>query len=177
MLRNWVLWHTNFDIFKTYTFRDNLTPKVNALWKGLHLAPTSIYVWKNITTSILSTSRFSYDICGLISKCGVFPLSVVFYKFCHKRPTKLCVAPRCIRIINVVYIPLYLSNRILKYRNAHHRLRLSGFFIMTSSNGNNFRVTGLPCGEYTGHRWIPRTKASNAELWCFLWSAPEPTLE
>ena len=22
-------------------------------------------------------------------------------------------------------------------------------------------------------RWIPRTKASDAELWCFLWSAPE----
>ena len=22
------------------------------------------------------------------------------------------------------------------------------------------------------HRWIPRTKASDAELWCFLWSAP-----
>ena len=23
------------------------------------------------------------------------------------------------------------------------------------------------------HRWIPRTKASDAELWCFLWSASE----
>ena len=23
------------------------------------------------------------------------------------------------------------------------------------------------------HRWIPHTKASDAELWCFLWSAPE----
>ena len=27
-------------------------------------------------------------------------------------------------------------------------------------------------GEFTGHRWIPPTKASDAELWCFLWSAP-----
>ena len=27
---------------------------------------------------------------------------------------------------------------------------------MTSSNGNIFRVTGLSCGELTGHRWIPR---------------------
>ena len=26
--------------------------------------------------------------------------------------------------------------------------------------------------EFTGHRWIPRTKPSDAELWCFLWSAP-----
>ena len=33
------------------------------------------------------------------------------------------------------------------------------------------------CGEFTGHRWIPHTKASDAELWCFLLSAPELTLE
>ena len=33
-------------------------------------------------------------------------------------------------------------------------------YMMTSSNGNIFRVTGLLCGEFTGHRWIPRTKAS-----------------
>ena len=35
--------------------------------------------------------------------------------------------------------------------------------------------------ESTGHRWIPYTKASHAELWCFLWSAlrrmVEQTLE
>ena len=48
---------------------------------------------------------------------------------------------------------------------------------MTSSNGNIFRVTGPLCGEFTGHRWIPRKKASEVELWCFLWSAPEQTLE
>ena len=45
--------------------------------------------------------------------------------------------------------------------------------MMTSSNGNIFRVTGHLCGEFTGPRWIPRTKASDAELWCFLWSASE----
>ena len=32
-------------------------------------------------------------------------------------------------------------------------------YMMTSSNGNIFRVTGHLCGEFTGHRWIPRTKA------------------
>ena len=39
--------------------------------------------------------------------------------------------------------------------------------MMTSSNGSIFRVTGSLCGEFTGHRWIPRTKASDAGLWCF----------
>ena len=36
-----------------------------------------------------------------------------------------------------------------------------------------FRVTGHLCGEFTGHRWIPRTKATDTELSCFLWSVPE----
>ena len=49
--------------------------------------------------------------------------------------------------------------------------------MMTSSNGNIFRVTGPLCGEFTDHRWTPLTKASSAELWCFLWSAPEQTVE
>ena len=48
-----------------------------------------------------------------------------------------------------------------------------GHRMMTSSNGNIFRVTGPLCVEFTGDRWIPRTKASDAELWCFIWSAPE----
>ena len=45
------------------------------------------------------------------------------------------------------------------------------FNMMTSSNGIIFRITGPLCGEFTGHRWIPRTKASEAEFRYFLWSA------
>ena len=40
--------------------------------------------------------------------------------------------------------------------------------MMTSSNGNIFRVTGHLSREFTGPRWIPRTKASDAGLWYFL---------
>ena len=36
--------------------------------------------------------------------------------------------------------------------------------MMTSSNGNIFHITGALGGEFTGHGWIPRTKASDAEL-------------
>ena len=36
--------------------------------------------------------------------------------------------------------------------------------MMTSSNGNFFRVTGPLFREFIGHRWIPLTKASDAEL-------------
>ena len=48
---------------------------------------------------------------------------------------------------------------------------------MTSSNRNIIRVADPLCDEFTGHRGIPRTKASDAELWCFLWSAPEYTVK
>ena len=45
--------------------------------------------------------------------------------------------------------------------------------MMTSSDGNIFRVTGHLCGVFTDHRGIPRTKGSYADLWCFVWSVPE----
>ena len=40
-----------------------------------------------------------------------------------------------------------------------------------------FQYSMMMCGESTGHRWIPRTKASEAELCYFLWSASESTIE
>ena len=49
--------------------------------------------------------------------------------------------------------------------------------MMTSSNKNIFGVTGPLCEEFTGDRWIPHTKASDAEIWCFLWSTHEQTTE
>ena len=50
---------------------------------------------------------------------------------------------------------------------------LIDIFMMTSSNGNIFRVTDPLCGEFTCYRWVPLTKTSDTELWCFLWPAPE----
>ena len=44
--------------------------------------------------------------------------------------------------------------------------------MMTSSNGNIFGFTGHLCREFTGHRWIPCTKASDAELWCLFYYTP-----
>ena len=41
--------------------------------------------------------------------------------------------------------------------------------MMTSSNGNIFRVTGPLWRESTGYWWIPLTKAGHAEMWCFIY--------
>ena len=56
-------------------------------------------------------------------------------------------------------------------------LQSVAIIMMTSSNENIFRVTGPSCGAFIGHRLIPLTKASDAELWCFLWSAAEQTVK
>ena len=47
--------------------------------------------------------------------------------------------------------------------------------MMTSSN--IYRGGGPLWGESTGHQWIRPTMASDAEIWCFLRSAPEQTAE
>ena len=48
---------------------------------------------------------------------------------------------------------------------------------MKSSNENIFRIAGPLWGESTGHRWIPFTGASDAELWRFLWPASQKALK
>ena len=77
------------------------------------------------------------------------------------------------------YIMIFLQG-ILKYtyiyiirNDFQESIFWIWWFMMTSSNGNIFRVTGPLCGEFTGHLWVSLTKASDAELWCFLWSVPE----
>ena len=49
-----------------------------------------------------------------------------------------------------------------------------------SSNENIFRIAGPLWGGgggSTGHRWIPFTGTSDAELWRFLWPAPQQALK
>ena len=52
---------------------------------------------------------------------------------------------------------------------------LLAFFMITSSNGNIFRVNGPFVRGTTGDRWIPLSKDSDAGLRRFLWCASEQT--
>ena len=47
---------------------------------------------------------------------------------------------------------------------ADHLVYTIGLFMMTSSNGNIFHITGHFSGEFAGPRWIPHTKASDLRL-------------
>ena len=46
----------------------------------------------------------------------------------------------------------------MTWQDSWKRTKAGRQAMMTSSNGNIFRVTGHLCGEFTGHRWIPRTE-------------------
>ena len=78
--------------------------------------------------------------------------------------------PRCPlspeRPLNLITHSLtwYTINEFTRYTYKVH--------MMMSSNGSIFRVIGPLCGEFTGDRWIPLTKAVDTELWSFLWSVP-----
>ena len=89
-----------------------------------------------------------------------------FYVKKHIAPLAICSNPPLARdkLIGppVFMRPVYQEN-----------IKVPVMRMMKSSNGNIFRVTGHLCGEFTGPRWIPHTKAGDAELWCLLWSAPE----
>ena len=74
-------------------------------------------------------------------------------------------------MVCAVCLSIFVYNRTWIARVNHRS------YTMTSSNGNIFRVIGPLCGEFIGHRWIPRTKASDAEFWCFLWYAPARTAD
>ena len=76
-------------------------------------------------------------------------------------------------LLNMSYLrSWYNACRIVLWQSSvlctvSHMMYFTRTSMMMSSSGNIFRVTCHLCGEITGHRWIPRTKASDAELWSF----------
>ena len=107
-------------------------------------------------TSNLRHHRAHYDVIVII--LGSFYSYSMFYR------TMVSPGNHCCQLTTGV-------RSLTEFQKLHCMTWYQG--MMTSSNGNFFRVTGPLCGEFTGHRWIPHTKASDAELWCFLWSVSE----
>ena len=79
--------------------------------------------------------------------------------------------------IILTYILLHITGRMTDcgksiFTDDIHQLLNINFMtmcacLMKSSKGNIFHVTGPLCRQCTGHWWIPFTKPSDAELWCF----------
>ena len=90
---------------------------------------------------------------------------------------------KCIHIFANRHLLIVLYRRFHKCYNNDHSIRMAYckicriLYRMTALNGNIFGVTGHMWSESTGHQLIPHTKSSDGELWCFLWPAPEQTVE
>ena len=122
--------------------------------------------------------------CVKIIRFGYFFLAVMS---CHLQMSSAKRQPFCF-CLNVLTTAVKGRSHITLKKMASSHLRKSygvTFFsskhplwstvaiMMTSSNGNIYHVTGHLCREFTGPRWIPCTKASDVELWCFSWCALE----
>ena len=94
---------------------------------------------------------------------------------CRSAPSRTHYATRSILFIlsNGVKTMEFRYSTVSFHQHTHDRYSITCPRMMTSGNGNIFHVTGPLCGEFTGHRWIRLTNASDAELW----SAPEQTVE
>ena len=133
----------------------------------------------DIQPFILWLNLISYFICNLILFSFMTDLYIIFPMLLHSFDSMciLCQTILCFYHKNIYFIE---CSRFWSFWNTFEmacfvqvRVCSIGVNMMTSSNGNIFGVTGPLCGEFTGPRWIPRTKAGDAGLGCFLWSAPE----
>ena len=134
----------------------------NQLWRG-NLSGFSSACWLNQ----LNTNRTSKCNFELITRRNSLKLCFhstglktdVIY-LCHLYWLRKCymgqASDSMAQGVRTLVIMLFTSN------SQNNTLPM-----MTSSDENIHRVTGHLCGEFTGHRWIRRTKASVAELWCF----------
>ena len=78
--------------------------------------------------------------------------------------TKLACVVSCQFFNNLILVVTKhrIHNKIWNGRGAHHDDVIKW---------KHSLVTGPLCGEFTGHRWIPLTKASDVEFW---WYPPPP---
>ena len=115
----------------------------------------------------------------------IMSFKVILCYCCHISRGTMCWFNSFVRKVNVGNVNCAQATPFISDSQTEFLEEISKFFrqkitpnlMMTSSNGNIFRVTDHLCGEFTGLRWIPRTKASDAELWCFLWSVSKSTVE
>ena len=137
---------------------------------GLNIYFTHIWEWRNILVPYYSFAlswRLELLFTVRLFSSPTIPYGQVLLKF---------IDIQSLFFIPTVQKQIYIEDHQFK-SSLGFRKRSKPLHMMTSSNGNIFRVTGPLCREFTGRRWIPRKKANDAELWCFLWSAPEYTVE
>ena len=84
---------------------------------------------------------------------------------CHYSTTKRCYE-------SCSYIDLGLTNQPLVWMYICCLIKTVHGYTWWRHQMETFSALLAICAGNTDHRWIPHTNASDAELWCFLWSVP-----
>ena len=99
---------------------------------------------------------------GSVRNCGISSVSALGMQYSYAMPSlyfphdfQSMIARPAVRTVRPSVTLVSVS--VLANTEAFTVRHVSTLYaIMTSSNGNIFRVTDPLCGEFTGHRWIPR---------------------
>ena len=99
----------------------------------------------------------------------IWPTKDIFHTHTHTWKSHIKkILRECPKTSKIPIFTYFLKLKIHKKMNKNSTPTTFWVIVMTTSNGNIFRVTGHLCGEFIGHRWIPHTKASVADLWYLL---------
>ena len=130
---------------------------LNSLAATIIQIRTYIFI-NNSAKYIYSYGQYMHSFVSLQSLGFSFPC----FKFFVVKPWIIIQWCWCISFY--IYFLCFIWKKKGKYNPIKTTVFTNSFSMVTSSNGNIFRVTGPLCGEFTGHRWIPRTKASDADF-------------
>ena len=131
---------------------------------GLSPGRRQAIIWTSI--GILSVGTLETNFSRKLSEIHPFSFRKMHFKITSGKWRPFCLG---LNLLNLKGSQAMGSSK----RNAYPRWPLGSGWARI----NIFCVTGSLLGESTGDRWIPLTKASDAELWCLLWSVPEQTAE
>ena len=120
-----------------------------------------LYFSKLVDNRLIWSYPQSATYCLVLSAHAISWHPIVFFKKLSVWSLKSSFLMKTI-VFHAVTLWLNLSCRLVtgRYDATEHTM-------MMSSNGNIFRVTGHLCGKFTGHRWILRTKTSDASFYVF----------
>ena len=181
-MHNLVTHHKAMIWFKV---QDNCYPIDNFIiaYMSLHIRPT----WLHNTAILVAESRKLYRNPGICKRTGnvFFALKTkkmmswgraITYKS-YRWATKITALPLIQKWIPDIKLTINIfqwsASGSGRSPSPNVAWNISQSYMMASLNGNIFHVIGHLCGEFTSPRWIPRTKASDAEFWCFLWCTSE----
>ena len=118
------------------------------VWAGARIVirHTTCYEFSFIQVNVTLVCRNASPVCMVLARITQYSVSYCYISFSRT------------------------STRASFYIYVFQQFALTHYDVI---KGKHFRVTGHLCREFTGDRWIACTQASDAELWLFLWSAPE----